>query len=89
MKQHSEFYERYLHSPEWEAKKAERLKIDKYRCVMCGRPAESCKRTPLQCHHISYERLGHEDVIWDLVTLCGTCHKRLHNYLARNNRNSA
>ena len=88
MGKHSEFYDKYIRSPEWRQKEQERMAFDGYRCVMCHKPAKACKRQPLQCHHVTYERLGHENVYWDLVTLCGTCHKRLHNYLARNNRNN-
>ncbi len=80
---HSEFYERYMKSPQWENKKRERREIDGNRCVMCGRPSEKCKRMALQCHHITYERLGKENVFTDLVTLCGSCHSKIHNLLRR------
>ena len=80
---HSERYESYMKSPEWENMKAKRREIDGNRCAMCGRPGSTCKRMELQCHHITYERLGDEDVFKDLVTLCGSCHKKLHNLLKR------
>jgi 5-methylcytosine-specific restriction endonuclease McrA len=77
---HSKEYEKYIKSEQWEAKRQERIKIDGC-CVMCGRPLDKIRS--VQVHHISYERLGAEDVYTDLVTLCGTCHRRLHNYYNR------
>ena len=74
----SEFYREYMKSEKWQYKKAQRLEIDGYSCVMCGRPQSKCK-TPLQVHHTTYKRLGNENVYTDLCTLCGTCHKREHN----------
>ena len=74
-------YKNYIRSPEWEKKKQERIKIDDYKCAMCQRPVSRIR--VLQCHHTNYKRLGNEDVYSDLVTLCGTCHKKLHNYLNR------
>ena len=79
--QHSEFYEKYMQSPEWAAKKEERLQIDGGCCVMCGRSVEHVRT--MNCHHITYARLGNEDPYTDLVTVCGSCHKKLHGYLSR------
>lgn len=81
--QHSREYTVYMKSSEWERMKKRRLEIDDGKCVMCGRPFDKCKRQKLQCHHITYSRLGHEDPMTDLVTLCGSCHRKLHNYLKR------
>lgn len=75
-------YERYIRSEAWKQKAAERMSIDDYKCVMCGRPAACCRRS-LQVHHISYKNLGHENALTDLVTLCGACHRKIHNYLNR------
>lgn len=27
-----------------------------------------------------YDNLGHEDVLHDIVSLCGTCHKKIHQW---------
>lgn len=78
----SEEYKKYILSPEWEAKKQERKQIDDFKCVCCGR-SEDHTRRGLQVHHISYARLGHENVWTDLVTVCGSCHKKIHNYYDR------
>ena len=37
----------------------------------------------MQVHHVTYRNLGHEDVMKDLCTVCGSCHKKLHNYYDR------
>lgn len=76
----TEFYKNYMQSEQWQQKKAERIDIDKG-CVMCLRPLDKIRS--VQVHHISYRNLGHEDVLADLVTLCGSCHKKIHNYYNR------
>ncbi len=78
----SKFYESYMKSDTWKAKKKERFLIDGGKCVMCGRPSEKCKK-PMQCHHVTYQRLGKEDVYQDLVTLCASCHIKIHKYYDR------
>lgn len=75
-------YNQYITSTAWEAKKEERKKVDGYRCVCCGRSEEHTRRG-LQVHHITYERLGHENVYTDLCTVCGSCHKKIHAYYNR------
>lgn len=77
----SEFYKRYIQSPAWEEKKRQRMELDGFRCVMCGRHKDHCRT--LQVHHITYRNLGDEDVRADLCTVCGSCHKKLHNYYDR------
>ena len=77
----TEFYKKYMRSKEWEEKKQERMKIDNFSCVMCGRSREHCRT--LQVHHITYKNLGHENVYTDLCTVCGSYHKKLHNYYDR------
>ena len=73
-------YKDYMRSDEWEAKKQERIAIDKG-CVMCGRPIERIRK--INVHHVTYERLGNENVLTDLCTLCGSCHQKIHNYYNR------
>lgn len=74
-------YKIYMKSKEWQTKKQERMEIDNFSCVMCGRSKEHCKS--LQVHHITYCRLGNENALTDLVVLCGSCHKKIHNYYNR------
>lgn len=61
----------YYQSPEWAAKRNERLRIDGYRCAKCG------FTRALEVHHINYERIFHEDVSRDLITLCKKCHAEI------------
>lgn len=62
-------YEDYIRSAAWYAKREQRRMIDKSRCRTCG----STER--LECHHVTYERFGDEDVENDLITLCHECHE--------------
>ena len=68
MKNHSD----YLQSAHWKETRKKRLEIDGYKCAVCG-STES-----LNVHHLSYKRIGDEDVESDLVTLCHPCHAMLH-----------
>ena len=60
-------YNDYLHSPAWKAIRAQVLERDGNACTRC----HSTKR--LECHHIHYQRFGHE-LLEDLLTLCHDCH---------------
>lgn len=77
---HTEFYKKYMKSDKWQSKKQERIAIDKG-CVMCGRTLEQIKS--IQVHHITYKNLGNENVLEDICTLCGSCHKKIHNFYRR------
>lgn len=65
-------YNEYMESDAWANKRFERLKKDNFQCQMCG----SAKN--LNVHHVTYERLGNEDMN-DLVTLCNKCHSKVHS----------
>lgn len=62
----SKEYREYMKSDSWERKKRERLKIDGYKCTACG---YSAKPNVLMVHHLTYARLGNEDIWKDLTTL--------------------
>lgn len=66
-------YSVYLQSPEWQKKRTERLKIDNFKCAVCGRPMD------LQVHHLNYDNVGHENIYTDLITLCKYCHTDIEN----------
>lgn len=68
-----EYREVYLKSDHWKDIRQKRIDIDKGECQMCG------KTDSLVVHHISYDRLGNEDVDYDLITLCTDCHSWIHN----------
>lgn len=78
----TEYYKEYIHSHQWERKRQQMLDIDQHKCAMCQRPESKC-RNGLQVHHISYRNLGHEDICNDLVSLCPSCHKKIHSYYRR------
>ena len=73
-------YKVYMKSEKWKVKKQERIAIDKG-CCMRGRPLDKIKS--VQVHHIAYKNLGNENILTDLCTLCGSCHKKIHNYYNR------
>lgn len=65
-------YNEYLKSEQWRKVVNQRLKIDRYTCVMCG--SHGSPNNPLECHHFSYKNLGHEDVWKDVAIVCDSCH---------------
>ena len=67
----SAIYGEYMRGDEWKQKRRARIELDGYRCKMCGSPIN------LNVHHITYDRLGYEEMD-DLVTLCKICHAKLH-----------
>lgn len=70
----------YLLSAEWYNLRTLVFERDGYRCQLCG----STNR--LECHHITYKRLGAE-WLTDLTTLCGGpdgCHNKIHDRLGYN-----
>lgn len=68
----TEDYIDYMESKAWDKKRIKRLKKDSYTCQNCGE-----KNKPLDVHHKTYERLGHERMS-DLVSLCRQCHDETH-----------
>ena len=74
-------YEEYLKSDEWKAKAEARKQIDNNRCVMCESMGTNFNK--LNCHHISYRNIFHEDIETDLVTVCDSCHKAIHKMMNR------
>ena len=72
--------EEYLHSKIWFSKRQERMKIDNYKCQIC-KYHNQIETSELNVHHLCYERLGNEDLVLDLVTLCKTHHTAVHDYI--------
>jgi 5-methylcytosine-specific restriction endonuclease McrA len=64
-------YSTYLQSPHWQALRDQVLERDKHRCTKCSAADK------LQVHHLSYKRLGYEELD-DLKTLCQSCHQAIH-----------
>ena len=69
-------YEKYMQSPQWQAKRLKVLKRDNYKCQHCN-----CVVThyTAHVHHLSYKYFGNEP-LRHLVTLCRECHRKEHNY---------
>lgn len=77
-KRHSKEYVENLRSPAWHEKRRKLIRSnpDAY-CYCCGilhSPA-----TPLDLHHLTYERLGHE-LPEDIVAVCRPCHDLIHSF---------
>lgn len=70
-------YDEYIKSAAWYGKREARRAIDKSRCRTCGSSDD------LECHHVTYERFGNEDIENDLITLCKHCHKAITDTVRR------
>lgn len=72
-------YSKSLNNPYWEEVKRKVRIRDNHRCQMCG------KDYGLEIHHKTYKINGQSIVGKELehldclITLCGTCHQRVHN----------
>lgn len=64
-------YRDYINSQAWLDMRRNRMKLDGFRCVVCG------FRHELTVHHKTYDRLGQEKMA-DLETLCVRCHNNAH-----------
>lgn len=69
-----ELYLEYLQSDEWCAKRMHIAKINNYICQNCNRKTF----IDFHIHHLTYRHLGNE-LDDELVFLCSTCHKNIHN----------
>ena len=74
-------YPEYLQSEQWKQKVQQRAEIDNFQCCMCG--SRGTMNNKLNCHHITYRNIYHEDVYKDLLTLCENCHKSVHIMMNR------
>lgn len=66
-------YREYMKSPAWYAKRELRLLYDEGRCQMDGEILN------LVVHHLNYNNIGDENM-HDLMTVCRSCHQKLHPY---------
>jgi hypothetical protein len=64
-------YPKYLRSDHWRTLSAAKVEDVGFRCERCKR------RTQLEVHHMTYERLGAERLS-DLRVLCRSCHEKHH-----------
>lgn len=62
-------WSKYIKSPEWKRKADSIRRQAGNKCQHCG-----AGNTPLEVHHLTYDRIGHEEDE-DLVALCKSCHR--------------
>lgn len=65
----------YFSCIHWQNIVRQRKNIDLHKCQVCGKM--ETKKNSLVIHHLTYERLGHEDID-DLITVCKQCHTAIH-----------
>lgn len=75
-----QWYNSYLASPEWYARRLAVLKRDGNRC-RASSAGRTCNANASQVHHLTYERVGREPLD-DLVAVCDECHEKLHARVA-------
>jgi len=71
-----DFYQSYIASAEWKAKRESRLQFDGYECQTCE------SKDNLEVHHRHYRNLGKEEMD-DLITLCNECHEAITSVIRR------
>lgn len=65
-------YYEYIVSEDWKKLRQKRLQMDGHICQHCRTGIN------LQVHHTSYRRLGQPEEIEDIITLCESCHYKVH-----------
>lgn len=66
-----QWYQDYLSTPEWQAKRTKVLQRAKHLCEGC------MINSATQVHHLTYVRVGRE-MLFDLVAVCEPCHRQVH-----------
>lgn len=67
------YKEEYQTSDYWRRLRKARFEKDGYRCIKCGSAMYLC------AHHTTYDNMGDFDKeLDDLITLCATCHTKIH-----------
>lgn len=64
-------YADYLRSPHWRRFRLEYKRVRSWRCAVCQ------EKDRLELHHVTYERLGNEQLD-DVRPLCQACHAVVH-----------
>ena len=67
----SAVYDEYLNSERWKVIRSQRLAVDCWECVLCGKPAD-------HVHHRRYPKMLGTETVKDLVSLCQDCHTNHH-----------
>jgi hypothetical protein len=74
-----EHQQAYLHSDHWDKRRRSTIRRDHAQCQLCG-----VRNTQLHVHHLDDLRPYDEDGIENLITLCTSCHRRLHSSSSEN-----
>jgi|GEM_PF-2500608 len=69
--------EKYYQTKHWKSLARKRKEFDGMKCQQCKADTGTIA---LHTHHWQY-RLFHEDMVHDLMTLCETCHDRIHDQI--------
>ena len=64
-------YAEYLKSDEWKERRKMLMEEADWTCMKCGEKAT-------QLHHVSYENIGEEELIDDVIAVCKDCHDEIH-----------
>ena len=64
------YREKYLHSQAWSETREKFFEQVGRQCI--------CGDTATQVHHKTYDNIGKEDLLTDLVVLCDRCHRNIH-----------
>ncbi len=67
-------YLSYIKSAKWKRLADVRKAYDHYKCTRCGSEHE------LQVHHKNYPSVFGKESIFDLQTLCRSCHQKISKY---------
>ncbi|MGI8403947.1 MAG: hypothetical protein ACR2OE_04130 [Thermomicrobiales bacterium] len=78
-------HQEYLESPEWTAKRRKRLDLDGN---LCQAKLDGCQRWASQVHHLNYRFWGNEPM-WDLQSVCRSCHEQISAMEGRIDREGA
>lgn len=69
--------------PDWDARRRRTYRRDDYTCQSCGErsgPHAHGNGVPLHAHHVVPKSEGGSNGLWNLRTLCETCHDRAHDH---------
>lgn len=79
------YYKRCYRGIDWEEQRQQCYKRDNYTCQICGVKCVSRRDLSdnngnrlIQCHHINEYKTDKNNNLDNLVTLCASCHKKLH-----------
>lgn len=66
-------YREFLRTPKWAAIREKVLARARGWCEGCNEQKAS------QVHHLTYARVGGNEMLFDLVAICDDCHHKVHN----------